>query len=61
MSGSIIPISDEQAKLGQEILKTLRGLGSFIEKALGSTPEDYRLFRRRSATSSPRREFGEVA
>ena len=40
MSGSIIPISDEQAKLGQEILKTLRGLGSFIEKALGSTPED---------------------
>jgi hypothetical protein len=40
VSGSLIPISDEQAKLGQEILKTLRGLGSFIEKALGSTPED---------------------
>lgn len=40
MSGSLIPISDEQAKLGQEILKTLRGLGSFIEKALGGTPED---------------------
>jgi Abortive infection alpha len=37
---NIIPISDEQAKLGQEILKTLRGLGSFIEKALASTPED---------------------
>jgi hypothetical protein len=40
VSGSLIPISDEQAKLGQEILKTLRGLGSFLEKALGSTPED---------------------
>lgn len=40
MSGSLIPISDEQAKLGQEVLKTLRGLGSFVEKALGSTPED---------------------
>jgi hypothetical protein len=33
-------ITDEQAKLGQEALKTLRGLGSFLDKALGSTPED---------------------
>jgi hypothetical protein len=24
VSGSLIPISDEQAKLGQEVLKTLR-------------------------------------
>ena len=40
MSESLIPITDEQAKLGQEILKTFRGLGSFVEKALGSTPED---------------------
>lgn len=40
MSGSLIPISDEQAKLGQEVIKALRGFGSFIEKALGSTPED---------------------
>jgi hypothetical protein len=40
MTDSLIPISDEQAKLGQEILKTFRGLGSFFEKALGSTPED---------------------
>jgi len=40
MSGSLIPVSDEQAKLLQELLKTLRGAGSFIEKALGSTPED---------------------
>jgi hypothetical protein len=38
--GMLIPITDEQAKLGQEILKTLRGVGSFLEKALGSTPED---------------------
>jgi hypothetical protein len=40
MTDSLIPISDEQAKLGQEILKAFRGLGSFFEKALGSTPED---------------------
>jgi hypothetical protein len=40
VSGSPVPISDEQAKLGQELLKTFRGLGSFFEKALGSTPED---------------------
>ena len=40
MSGSMVPISDEQAKLGQEILKTLRGAGSAIWEALGSTPED---------------------
>jgi hypothetical protein len=37
---SIIPISDEQAKLGQEIVKMLRGAGSFLDKALGSTPQD---------------------
>jgi hypothetical protein len=40
VTDSLIPISDEQAKLGQEIIKALRGLGSFVEKALGSTPED---------------------
>jgi hypothetical protein len=40
VSDSLIPISDEQAKLGQEVLKTLRGLGAFLGKALGSTPED---------------------
>jgi hypothetical protein len=40
VSGSLIPISDEEARLGQEVLKTLRGLGSFFEKTLGSTPED---------------------
>ena len=37
---SLIPISDEQAKLGQEALKLLQGLGSFFGKALGSVPED---------------------
>jgi hypothetical protein len=37
---ALIPISDEQAKLGQEIIKAFSGLGSFFEKALGSVPED---------------------
>jgi hypothetical protein len=36
----MIPITDEQAKLGQEIVKAFRGLGSFLKRALGSTPED---------------------
>src|SRR6266699_393351 len=40
MTNSLIPISDEQAKLGQEGLKALRGLGAFFEKALGGVPED---------------------
>jgi Abortive infection alpha len=42
MSGdnTLIPISDEQAKALQEAIKTIRGLGGFIEKALGSVPED---------------------
>jgi Abortive infection alpha len=40
VSDSLIPITDEQAKLGQEILKALHGLGSFVKTALGSTPED---------------------
>lgn len=40
MSDSLIPITDEQAKLGQEIVRALHGLGSFVKTALGSTPED---------------------
>ncbi len=32
MIDGLIPITDEQAKLGQEILKTLRGVGSFVGK-----------------------------
>ena len=38
--GSIIPITDEQAKLGQEALKTLRGAGGFLRDTLGTLPED---------------------
>ena len=40
MTDGLIPITDEQAKLGQEIVKAFRGLGSFLERALGTTPED---------------------
>src|SRR5260370_14015872 len=41
MSGaSIIPISDEQAKAIREALKALQGLGSFLEKTLGTVPQD---------------------
>jgi hypothetical protein len=40
MIDGLLPITDEQAKLGQEIVKAFRGLGSFLERALGSTPED---------------------
>jgi hypothetical protein len=38
--GILIPISDEQAKLGQEIINAFSGLGSFFKEALGSVPED---------------------
>lgn len=38
--GALIPITDEQAKLGQEVVKALSGLGSFLGDALGSTPKD---------------------
>jgi hypothetical protein len=40
MIGGLIPITDEQAKLGKEIVKAFRDLGSFLGRALGSTPED---------------------
>jgi hypothetical protein len=40
MTTGLIPITDAQAKLGEEIVKALRGLGSFVKTALGSTPED---------------------
>jgi hypothetical protein len=36
---SLIPITDEQAKLGQEALKVLQGFGSFLGKALGDLPQ----------------------
>jgi len=38
--GSLIPISDEQAKAIQEALKTLQGLGGFLEKTFGTVPQD---------------------
>jgi hypothetical protein len=38
--GALLPITDEQAKLGQEILKTFGGIGSFFKEALGSVPTD---------------------
>src|SRR5664279_4274529 len=37
---SLIPISDEQAKLGQEALKTLQSVGSFMKDALRTVPQD---------------------
>jgi hypothetical protein len=39
-TGSLIPISDEQAKAIQEALKTLRGLGGYLKQTLGTVPED---------------------
>ena len=38
--GTWIPITDEQAKLGQEVVKAFSGLGTFLGDALGSTPKD---------------------
>jgi hypothetical protein len=40
MTNGLIPITDEQSKLAQEVVKAFRDLGSFFGKALGSTPED---------------------
>ena len=42
MSGddSLVPISDEQAKLGQEALKVLAGFGGYLREILGTVPED---------------------
>jgi Abortive infection alpha len=38
--GAIIPISDEQAKFGQEALKLLRDLGGLLRETFGTVPED---------------------
>lgn len=40
MADSLIPISDEQAKLGQEALKTLQGLAGFLKETFGTLPQD---------------------
>jgi abortive infection alpha-like protein len=37
---SLIPISDEQAKLGQKALEVLQGLGGFLREIFGTVPED---------------------
>lgn len=38
MSDSLIRISDEQAKLGQELVKAARELGGFFGRTLGTPP-----------------------
>lgn len=38
--GSLIPISDEQAKAIQEALKALQGVGGFLREVIGTVPED---------------------
>src|SRR6266481_2749018 len=40
MGDELIPISDEQAKLLQEALKTLRSVGGYLREVLGTVPED---------------------
>jgi hypothetical protein len=37
---SLIPISDEQAKLGRKALEVLQGLGGFLREMFGTVPED---------------------
>jgi hypothetical protein len=37
---SLVPISDEQAKLGQKALEVLQGLGGFLREIFGTVPED---------------------
>jgi hypothetical protein len=39
-AGSLVPITDEQAKLGQEAIKALRGVGGFLREIFGTVPED---------------------
>jgi Abortive infection alpha len=38
--GNLVPISDEQAKLGQEFIKAVSGLGGWFADILGDTPKD---------------------
>jgi hypothetical protein len=40
MPNDLIPVSDEQAKLLMEALKTLQGFGEFLREILGTVPED---------------------
>jgi len=36
----MLPVTDEQAKLGQEIIKTIRASGSYVADILGDLPKD---------------------
>jgi hypothetical protein len=38
--GSLIPITDEQAKAIQEAIKALRGLSGFLKETFGTVPQD---------------------
>jgi hypothetical protein len=38
--GNLLPISDEQAKLGQELVKTVRDAGGWFTDTLGDLPKD---------------------
>jgi hypothetical protein len=38
--GSIIPITDEQAKLGQDIVEVIKSTGSYLADILGDLPKD---------------------
>jgi hypothetical protein len=38
--GSIIPITDEQAKAIQEAINALRDVGGFLKEILGTVPQD---------------------
>jgi hypothetical protein len=40
MSNDLIPISDEQAKLGVKALEVLQDVGGFLRQAVGTLPED---------------------
>jgi hypothetical protein len=37
----MLPITDEQAKLGQEIVKALRDSGSYVADIIGDLPKDF--------------------
>jgi hypothetical protein len=37
---SLIPISDEQAKLGQELVKAVRDASGYVTDILGDIPKD---------------------
>jgi hypothetical protein len=49
MGDNLIPISDEQVKLGQEIVGARRDAGGYLADILGDLPKDFLgLLRRQS-------------